>query len=720
MGNAQEKVDLPKSEESEKRGKKPKPVEKSDNLEKVGGKKESGKAGPEVVKENKGSRKKEPPKKVDLLDEVKSPQKEKGKSLVDSDPADEPKLESRISLKDRLSMKRKCKRNIPPCSRVPEPEYKIYLLIFEKFEGPFNLELKVEPCELRITGFEGVILKRIRKRDILFLQTMHKDMLRMYIRGSEEEEEGTSDKFNEGSTLESQNQYTVQYVGEVTQVICKFSNSQDSESFEFFFSFIYGLIVHSNKVKVPVSDFVDFGEYVIGSSKNILKRLDEYKDLNQKLCEDESFYDEKDNEEDFFDSYENKMIAQEREFFSRKSLELILKTDFNFGIDNSGVPEDDEEEERIIRERQEKYSKFFPVAISGEAESGGIITFRDISVVGIKYKPEVIEWRISTNIGGSKAEYCSVPISVSRTLQISEEHSPAIITGCSSSLLSFFRMKILPCLTPGTQVGRYIQARIFRHIGQDLSDTFIFSEAQSNIVIPGENLLLDIADLLMHGKAYRVDISTNDALLLLSVQNPQYYIQLMRQYNYNDNYAFNPMISCILDIKHSNIKLLIPTPSILKSYFQNSKVVPLCLSYNEFILTRKCDWFGYKDYPRIYECLMKQGELLEKVSLIISLLEGQRKDIPIYFATNRDRAIVYFSILFRQLCPNFSLEEIRKETREKKFVLFKKQFIQGFKKANWRSRLLLLSTHQAGTYITQMGGKGLAFNPDLNLSDEEL
>lgn len=253
------------------------------------------------------------------------------------------------------------------------------------------------------------------------------------------------------------------------------------------------------------------------------------------------------------------------------------------------------------------------------------------------------------------------------------------------------------------QVGRYIQAKVYRHIGQDFSDSYISSEAQSNIIIPGDKLLVNIAELLTYGKSYRVDISTYDALLLLSVQNPTYYLQLMRQTNYYDMYAYNPMVSCILDIKHSNVKLLIPTPSILQEYYQNSKMVPLCFSYSEFIMTKKSDWFGYNEYPPIYECIMRQGELLGKVALVLSLLEGQRKDVSLYFATERDKDIVYFSFLFRQLSPNFSLEEIGKEGKSKKFVAFKKQFIYGLKQANWRSRLLMLTAQQAGTYIKELG-----------------
>lgn len=244
---------------------------------------------------------------------------------------------------------------------------------------------------------------------------------------------------------------------------------------------------------------------------------------------------------------------------------------------------------------------------------------------------------------------------------------------------------------------------MYRHIGQDLSDTYISSEAQSNIIIPGDKLLVNIAELLTYGRSYRVDISTFDALLLLSVENPTYYLQLIKQTHCNDSYAYNPMVSCILDIRHSNVKLLIPTPSILMEYYHNSKMIPLCFSYSEFIMTKKSDWFGYNEYPPIYECIMKQGELLGKVSLVLSLLEGKRKDVSLYFATERDKNIVYFSLLFRQLSPNFSLEEVGKEIKSKKFASFKKQFILGLKKVNWKSRLLLLTVQQAGTYIRELG-----------------
>ncbi|OII75558.1 uncharacterized protein cubi_02079 [Cryptosporidium ubiquitum] len=586
-----------------------------------------------------------------------------------------------MSLKDKLSLKKRCKLNIPPCSRVPEPIYDIKLLINDKYDGPFKLEMKVNPCEIHIKGFEGIILKNIKKRDIIFVQTIKNELIRMFIKCSED---STDNSVNEDN-LDDSILYTSQYSGEIMQIICKFVNSQDCDSFEFFFSFIYGLIVHTDKVKIPVSDYIDFGEYVIGSSKHILKRLDEYKNFNDRICDDNTSSDEEN--EDLFDSYENKMIAQEREFFSRKNLELIYKPDSLFGLEaskisgsNNSIEEDDEK----IIEKKEKYSKFFPVSIIGEAESGGIITFKDISAIGLKYVPEVIEWRISKNIGGSKADYYEVPVSVSKSFRVNEEH-----------------------------VGRYIQAKVFRHIGQDLADTCIFSEAQSNIIIPGDNFLINIADLLIHGKSYRVDISTYDALLLLSVQNPTYYIQLMRQNNYYDNYAFNPMVSCILDIKHSNIKLLLPTPSILQCYYQNSKMIPLCFGYNEFIMTKKSDWFGYNEYPPIYECIMKQGELLGKVSLVLSLLENQRKDISLYFPTEKDKYIVYFSILFRQLSPNFSLEEIGKECKSRKFVTFKKQFIYGLKRVNWKSRILLLTAKQAGTYIKELG-KIAKYDPNMN------
>ncbi|KAH8583670.1 MSP-domain like family member [Cryptosporidium sp. chipmunk genotype I] len=327
-----------------------------------------------------------------------------------------------IPLKDKLSLKRRCKLNIPPCSRVPEPVYSIKLLINDKYDGPFQLEMKTNPCEIHITGFEGVLLKRIKKRDIIFLQTIKNESLRMFIKTSEDYE--TNHLANEDQ-LDDTNMYTSQYLGEVMQIICKFLNKQDCESFEFFFPFIYGLIVHSDKVKIPVADFIDFGEYVIGSSKHILKRLDEYKNLNDKIYEDNMSIDE-DNEENLLDFYEVKMIAQEREFFSRKNLELIYKSNSFFGLEISNSSntniEDKEEEDKIMNERQEKYSKFFPVSITGEAESGGIITFKDISSIGLKYVPEVIEWRISKNIGGSKAEYQEVPISVSKSFQINVDH----------------------------------------------------------------------------------------------------------------------------------------------------------------------------------------------------------------------------------------------------------------------------------------------------------
>lgn len=337
------------------------------------------------------------------------------------------------SLRDKLSLKKRCRLNIPPCSRVPEPTYRIKLLIDDKYEGPFKLEMKVSPCEVHITGFEGMVLKKIRKRDVLFVQTMNNESVRMFIKSSEDQDMDDSNEVG---------QYTSQYLGEIMQIICRFLSPQDCESFEFFFPFIYGLIVHTDKVKIPVSDFIDFGEYVIGSSKHILKRLDKYKDLNDKVC-DGALSSDEENEEELLDSYESKMIAQEREFFSRKNLELIYKSEASFGFEPSGSLErkgglggdDDEEREKIIRERQEKYSKFFPVSITGEAESGGIITFKDISTMGLKYVPEVIEWRISKNIGGSKADYNEVPISVSKSFQINEDHVSLLFSRSVPKLL---------------------------------------------------------------------------------------------------------------------------------------------------------------------------------------------------------------------------------------------------------------------------------------------
>ncbi|KAL5368830.1 hypothetical protein CPHLJ_5g3610 [Cryptosporidium parvum] len=647
---------------------------KSDEKEKI--KVSKGKGELEKEGNNDEKKSKKQIEKIDIMNDNNTPEKHEKRDSV---------VKFEIPLKDKLSLKRRCRLNIPPCSRVPEPDYEIKLLINDKYDGPFKLEMKNNPCEIHITGFEGILLKRIKKRDIMFVQTIKNECIRMFIKGSEDQE---SDNLTNSEQLDSTNMYTSQYLGEVMQIICKFVNKQDCESFEFFFPFIYGLIVHSDKVKIPVSDFVDFGEYVIGTSKHILKRLDEYKNFNDNICEDNMSIDEE-NEDDLLDSYEKKMIAQEREFFSRSNLELIYRAESPFGLEipNSSDDniEDKEEEERILREKQEKYSKFFPVTIIGEAESGGIITFKDISSIGLKYVPEVIEWRISKNIGGNKAEYEEIPISVSKSFQINIDH-----------------------------VGRYIQARVFRHIGQDLTDTYIFSEAQSNIIIPGDQFLVNVSELLIYGKVYKVDISTYDALLLLSVQNPTYYIGLMRQYNYYDTYAYSPMVSCILDIKHSNIKLLIPTPSILKGYYYNSKMIPLCFSYSEFIMTKKSDWFGYyNEYPQIYECIMRQGELLGKVSLVLSVLEGQRKDISIYFSTEREKNIVYFSLLFRQLSPNFSLEEMGRESKSSKFVNFKKQFMYCFKKVNWRSRLLLLTAQQAGTYIKELG-KIAKYDPNMN------
>lgn len=418
MGNANEKVSVPE-ESSEKEdgtgGVKAEKGKEDITKEKEGGEKKQAaveERRPEGVEEERRRRK--PKEKMD-------PMGGGGEGLHARKGGGEEVVRLGGSLKDRLSLKKRCRLNIPPCSRVPEPSYRIKLLIDSKYEGPFRLEMKVSPCEVHITGFEGVLLKRIRKRDIIFVQTMKGELVRMFIKSSEDQD---VEDFSEVG------QYTSQYLGEVMQIICKFLSPQDCESFEFFFSFIYGLIVHSDRVKIPVSDFIDFGEYVIGSSKHILKRLDKYKDLNDQIC-DENVSSDEENEEDLLDSYESKMIAQEREFFSRKNLELIYRPNTSFGFEPSGSvgnnngterKEEDEENERILKERQEKYSKFFPVSITGEAESGGVVTFKDISAMGLKYVPEVIEWRISNNIGGSKASYNEVPASVSKSFQINEDH----------------------------------------------------------------------------------------------------------------------------------------------------------------------------------------------------------------------------------------------------------------------------------------------------------
>ncbi|KAH7647175.1 hypothetical protein FG379_002866 [Cryptosporidium bovis] len=211
-----------------------------------------------------------------------------------------------------------------------------------------------------------------------------------------------------------------------------------------------------------------------------------------------------------------------------------------------------------------------------------------------------------------------------------------------------------------------------------------------------------IAELIIKGRVYRVDIPTYDIFKLLSVNNPQYIIELTKRLNPYDDYYISPMITCLLDIKYNNIKLIIPTPSVLSQYYQYSKFIPLCFGYDEFIFTKKSDWYGYNVYPNIYESIYKQGELLSKVALIMSFIDKERKDINIFFGTKVDNNVIYNTVLFRQITPNMSVDEINREYTQGKFVNFKKKFIYGFKKVDWKSRLMLKDTQTAGTYVKKI------------------
>ncbi|KAH8739638.1 hypothetical protein FG386_001195 [Cryptosporidium ryanae] len=217
---------------------------------------------------------------------------------------------------------------------------------------------------------------------------------------------------------------------------------------------------------------------------------------------------------------------------------------------------------------------------------------------------------------------------------------------------------------------------------------------------------MKVAELLIKGKVYRVDIPTYDVFKLLCVNNPQYYAIQPGQ--------GCPMITCLLDIKYNSIKLIIPTPSILSQYYRYAKFIPLCFGYDEFIFTKKSDWYGYNVYPNIYESIYRQGELLSKVSLIMSFIDNERKDINVFFSTRIENDVVYNTVLFRQIAPNISIDEVNKEYTQGRFINLKKKFIYGFKKVDWKSRLALKDAQVAGTYIKKNVNENLDIN---DLSD---
>ncbi|KAH8739649.1 hypothetical protein FG386_001206 [Cryptosporidium ryanae] len=335
--------------------------------------------------------------------------------------AKETKVEHDISLKDRISTTRRCRLNIPPYSRVPEPEYKIKLLVEETYEGPFRLLLRKNPCMLELASIDGLTLRSIKKSDILFIQTLGSEILKLFIKSEIDGEGGNSNDAKKSNV-------------EIMMIVFKFTNQKDLESFEFFFPFMYGIILHSDKVKIPVADYIEFSDYIIGSNKNILKRMDEYKELSKNNGRCLDYEDESENEIDdnkLSNLYEEKMVQRERDFFTRKDLKINYVDDSFLGQEASGSAnggsdslstESMDAKNDSYEKKKEKYSKLFPISISGQSESGEIITFKDISHIGSKYKAEVIEWRLSTNIGGSDCLFSELPISVSKTFQINDDH----------------------------------------------------------------------------------------------------------------------------------------------------------------------------------------------------------------------------------------------------------------------------------------------------------
>ncbi|KAH7647186.1 hypothetical protein FG379_002877 [Cryptosporidium bovis] len=328
------------------------------------------------------------------------------------------KVEHEIPLKDKISTVKRCKLNIPPFSKIPEPEYKIKLLVDENYEGPFRLILRKNPCILELTSIDGLTLKLIKKSDILFIQTLKNEILKLFIK-SVIDEEGNGVNDVRGGDVET------------IMVIFKFVNQKDCESFEFFFPSIFGIVLHSDKVKIPVADYVEFGDYIIGSNKNILKRMDEYKELSKSNVKYHEYDDDSENDMDdnkLLNLYEEKMVQQERDFFTRKDLVIKYVDDSFLSFEGSSSANGDsnslstESVNENDEKNAEKYSKLFPISISGQSESSEIITFKDISPIGNKYKAEVIEWRLSLNIGGTKCLFSELPISVSKTFQINDEH----------------------------------------------------------------------------------------------------------------------------------------------------------------------------------------------------------------------------------------------------------------------------------------------------------
>ncbi|KAK6587933.1 hypothetical protein RS030_81191 [Cryptosporidium xiaoi] len=329
------------------------------------------------------------------------------------------KVEHEIPLKDKISTVRRCKLNVPPFSKIPEPEYKIKLLVDDNYEGPFRLILRKNPCILELTSIDGLILKLIKKSDILFIQTLKNEILKLFIKSVIDEERNGVNDVRGGDV-------------ETIMIIFKFLNQKDCESFELFFPFIFGIVLHCDKVKIPVGDYVEFGDYIIGSNKNILKRMDEYKELSKSDVKYHEYDDDSENDMDdnkLLNLYEEKMVQQERDFFTRKDLVIKYVDDSFLSFEGSSSANGDSNSlstesvnENDGEKHVENYSKLFPISISGQSESSEVITFKDISPIGNKYKAEVIEWRLSLNIGGTKCLFSELPISVSKTFQINDEH----------------------------------------------------------------------------------------------------------------------------------------------------------------------------------------------------------------------------------------------------------------------------------------------------------
>ncbi|OII77426.1 hypothetical protein cand_009170 [Cryptosporidium andersoni] len=558
---------------------------------------------------------------------------------------------SESSLLERIKNKKKCLRYIPPLSQLPQPVYNILILLDNNFEGPFVLELKVAPCEIVITGFEGLIIHKIKKNEIIFIHRVDKIIFKVYSKSSEKLGGEIASKSDISENEEN-----------IILIVFKFTNSKDCESFYLLFPLIYGIIIYDNNVKIPLADPIPLNNYIVGQNEKLVNKFHRYSDVGK--INDNNFEEEVEDQE-ALDRYEDYMNSHEGDFFTRN--ELLLNStksplDMLLEDDNDEVNEDSD---------KKQYSKFFPISIEGDRTVGSIITYKDISPLGNRYKGEVIEWRLSTSIGGKNPEFSENPVSVSKTFQLLSKH-----------------------------VGRYIQVKVYRNIGMEKSEiSYVCSETRSCVILPNEDILSNCALLLSSGGQYRVDISLYDICKLLCISDPDSFIKSW----FANIRNIPPFISCYLNIKRQSVKLLIPTPSILLEYYHNVSVIPLCFGYNEFICTKKSDWFGFNGYPQIYSIIGKQGNNLERCTLYMSYSDGERRDIIINCPTERDRDVIHASIIFMQLAPDISLEKLNSQIKSNTFIEFKRYFTDIFTNANWNSRLQLDKFDISGTYINRIG-----------------